>query len=118
MAVTAFPLSGSTLGLPLLVTGTATDTPTTIHTAATATADGKMDELWLWAHCPATASALLTLTFDNGTDPDDLMYESVASRDGYTLVVPGLRIAQGKVLKGFCTASDRITVVGNVNRFT
>jgi hypothetical protein len=105
-------LSGSTGGLGIKVAAS-TSQGTLIHTAhATA-----MDEIHLWAWNTDTVNRVLTIEYDNATDPDDLIEMDIPFQDGLYLVVPGLPLTN-KVVYAFAAAANVIVVHGFVNRIT
>lgn len=80
-------LSGSTNGRQILVAATATP-GTTLHTAVSGTTD--YDEVWLYATNNHTASVNLTIEWGGTTSPDDLIQQSIPSKTGIYLLIPGL----------------------------
>ena len=104
-------LSGSTNGRGIKVG--ATSTPgTMIHTAdGTAT-----DEVWIYAMNTSASSETLTLEWGGTTDPDDLIEITLAASPGLTLIVPGLPLDGGVVVRAFAGTADVVTVHGYVNR--
>lgn len=106
-------LSDSTDGRPIKVAATATP-GTLIHTA-TATS-GEIDELWLWAVNTDTATRKLTVEWGGTTSPDDLIEVGIASESGLILVVPGLPVRNGLIIRAFAAAANVLTIVGYVNR--
>lgn len=110
-------LSGSTGGLPILVTATAS-TGTTIH--ATGTSATAFDEIHLFAYNSDTAAIVLTIQYGGTTSPDQDIKISIPSRSGLTYIVPGLLLAgTGSVARtvyAFAGTGSKITVSGYVNR--
>lgn len=110
-------LSGSTDGKPVLVVATAT-AGTTIHTAVAGTTAGTYDEIWLYAYNGHTASVVLTIEFGGATVPDQNIVVTVANKSGLLLVVPGLILQNGMVVKAFAATTNVITITGWVNSMT
>lgn len=106
-------LSDSTDGRPIKVAATAT-AGTLIHTA-TATS-GEIDELWLWACNTDSATRKLTIELGGTTAPDDLIEVSIPAESGLVLVVPGLPVRNGVVVRAFAAAANVVNVVGYANR--
>lgn len=115
MAITPTVLSGSTNGRGVKIVAT-TATGTLIHTAATATAVGKFDEVYLWGVCLATVDKTLTIEFGGTTNPGDRISTTVPAKDGLHLLVPGLRLRGGVAVRAFCGAASTVIVHGYVNR--
>lgn len=111
--ITKVQLSGSTNGRNIKVVATAT-AGTLIHTA-TASAN-VFDEIWLWAVNSDTVDRKLTLEFGGTTAPDDLVEYTVPAEDGLYLMVPGLPLNGGVVVRAFAAAANVVMVNGYVNR--
>lgn len=108
-------LSGSTNGRGIKVA--ATSTPgTTIHTAVAGTA--AWDEVWIWAQNNHTAAVDLTLEYGGTSSPDDLIIMSIPSKSGLYLLVPGLVLQNGLVVKAFAGTTNVIILSGFVNEIT
>jgi len=106
-------LSGSTDGLGIKVTQTAT-AGDTIHTAhATA-----QDEIWLYAVNTSGASVKLTIEWGEATAPDGNIEYTVDAEDGLKVIIPGLVLTNSKVVKAFAATRDLIVIHGFVNRIT
>jgi len=110
-------LSGSTDGLPIKVVATTT-AGTTVHTAVAGTTAGTFDEVWLYAYNGHTASVVLTIEYGGATVPDQNIVVSVANKSGLLLVVPGLLLQNGLVIKAFAATANVITLSGFVNTIT
>ncbi len=110
-------LSGSTGGLPVLVTATAS-TGTTIH--ATGTSSTTLDEIHLFAYNSDTVAIVLTIQYGGTTSPDQDIKISVPARSGLTYIVPGLILAgtgsAARTVYAFAGTGSKITVSGYVNR--
>jgi len=110
-------LSGSTDGKPVKVVATAT-AGTTIHTSVAGTTAGTYDEIWLYAYNGHTAAVVLTIEFGGATVPDQNIVSTIASKSGLVLVVPGLILQNGMVVKAFAGTANVITLSGFVNQMT
>lgn len=110
-------LSGSTDGRGIKVVATAT-AGTTIHTAVAGTTAGTFDEIWLYACNSDTTARILTIEFGGVTAPDDNVVVSVASKSGLVLIVPGLVLQNGSVVRAFADAANVVTIQGFVNSIT
>lgn len=110
-------LSGSTDGMPVKVVATAT-AGTTIHTAVAGTTAGTFDEIWLYAYNGHTAAVELTIEYGGATVPDQNIKVSIPNKQGLFLVVPGLILQNGLVVKAFASVANVITLSGWVNTIT
>lgn len=108
-------LSGATNGRGIKVATLGTP-GTLIHT--TVDADGQMNELWIYATNSSGGVVSLTLEFGGVTDPDDLIELELASKLGLTLVVPGLLLDGGVLVRAFASVADVITIFGYVHHLS
>lgn len=97
----------------------ATATPgTTIHTAVSGTNTGTYDEIWLWAYNGHTADVVLTIEFGGTTVPDDNIIVTIPTKSGLYLIVPGLVLQNGLVVKAFAATANVIVLSGYVNKIS
>ena len=106
-------LSGSTNGKGILVVATAT-AGTTIHTAVAGTTD--IDEIWLFAVNTDSADIKLTLEWGEATEPNGNIEITVPTEAGLMLLVPGLLLQGGNVVKAFAGTTNEIVIHGYVNK--
>ena len=111
-------LSGSTDGRGIKVTGDATGSSVTVHTAQAGTGNDKYDEVHIWANNSHTASITLTIEWGGTTDPDDLIEVAVPAQQGLMLIVPGLVLQNSLVCKAFASTTNQISLFGFVNKIT
>lgn len=110
-------LSGSTDGLAIKITQTAT-AGDTIHTAVAGTTAGTFDEIWLWAYNGHTADVSLTIEFGGATVPDQNIVVTIPYKAGAVPVIPGWILQNEKVVKAFASVANVITITGFVNSIT
>lgn len=110
-------LSGSTNGRPIKVAATATP-GTTIHTATSVS--NTIDEIYIWATNTDSSSRSLTLEWGGTTDPDDLIVKAfpLEANSEPVLIVPGLPMAGGLLVRAFASSANLILIEGYVNRIT
>ena len=108
-------LSGSTNGRNIKVAATAT-AGTLIHTAVSGTAD--LDEIYIYAVNHHTANVVLTIEFGGVTSVDDLIDLSLEPDKGLYLVIPGLLLQNGLVVRAFAGTANVVDINGYVNRIT
>ena len=118
-------LSTSTLGEPTLMISTTAGSPTPIHvTGTSATVE---DELWLYASNSHSADVELVLFFGYATGsvptaPADTVYQTITTKAGMTLVIPGLVVTGSGSATTSVAAYDAtgsvINIWGYVNRIT
>ena len=118
-------LSTSALGEPTLSLSTDVAAPTPIHlTGTSATVE---DEVWLYCSNSHSADVELILFFGytNGsvpTPPASTMYQTITTKAGMTLVIPGLVItgngATASVISTYDATGSVLNLWGYVNRIT
>ena len=106
-------LSGSTNGRGVKVVATAS-AGTTIHTAHSTSED----EIWLYAQNTDSTDRKLTIQWGGVTSPDDEIEFTVKAEDGLYLVVPGLILTGGLVVRAFCASANVVIIQGFVSRIT
>ena len=109
-------LSGSTTGKNISVTGNATGSAVTVHTATSGTSN--LDEIWLYATNTSAAAVVLTVEFGGTTNQDDYIELELAADSGMTLIIPGLLLQNSLVVKAWAATADVININGYVNRIT
>jgi len=108
-------LSGSTNGRPVKVTTTGTPGDL-IHTAVSGTDD--FDEIWIYTVNTSAGDVKVTIEFGGTTDPDDLIEITIPSESGLYVIVPGLVLQNGLVVRAFAGSANVINILGFVNRIT
>ena len=118
-------LSTSALGEPTLSTSTTAGSPTPIHmTGTSATVE---DEVWLYCSNSHSADVELILFFGytNGsvpTAPASTLYQTITTKAGMTLVIPGLVMtgngSTGTVVAAYSATGSVLNLWGYVNRIT
>ena len=108
-------LSGSTNGKGIVVVQTAT-AGDTIHTAVSGTSD--YDELWIYCVNTSASAVKLTLEYGGVDAVDDNIEYTVAAEDGLKIIIPGLILQNGLVVKAFAGTTDVLVIHGFVNRIT
>ncbi len=114
-------LSGSTSGKQILVTGTATGSANTIHTAVSGSSD--FDEVYLFADNSSSSDVLLTIEWGGTTDPNEIIEINIPglgnpATDGLRNIIPGLPMNGGLVIKAFAGTGSVLKISGFVNRIT
>jgi len=110
-------LSGSTDGKAILVAATAT-AGTTIHTAVAGTTAGIFDEIWLYAVNAHSAEIKLTIEWGEATEPTGNIELTIPNESGLVLVIPGLILQNGMVVKAFAGTANEVMIHGYVNAIT
>ncbi len=105
-------LSGSISGKQIAITQTATQ-GTTIHTAHAT----DLDEIWIYATNRDTNGVVLTIEW-GGVATADLKTLTINPLEGDTVVVAGLVLTGGLVIRAFAATASVINISGFVNRIT
>ena len=118
-------LSTSALGEPTLSTSTTAGSPTPIHmTGTSATVE---DEVWLYCSNSHSADVELILFFGYATGsvptaPADTLYQTITTKAGMTLVIPGIVMtgngSTGTVVSAYDATGSVLNLWGYVNRIT
>lgn len=115
MAITKIALSGSTNGRGIIITGTASGSANTIHTAVSGTS--ALDEVYLWVASRSASAATLTVLYGGTSTSDEMTVEVPNLKAGPLLIVPGLVLNNGAVIKAFCgTGGSLLNVFGYAHR--
>jgi len=109
-------LSGSTGGDGIMVSGSATATAVTVHTATSSTTQGTYDEIWLWAFNLDSSNVSLTLEY--GSSTTNTLIVSIPAQSGLIPILPGLILQNSLTIKAFATTINKVVLVGFVNRMT
>lgn len=112
--VTKIPLSGSTHGRGILITGTAVTGGTTIHTANSVTGDGYGDEVALYAQNLGTTDTVLSVGFGGTTSGDTFKRE--LPPNALLPIAPGFIIRNSLAIKVAAGTANKVTVFGHVIR--
>ena len=110
-------LSGSTSGKSIKVAQTAT-AGTLIHTAVSGATS--FDEIYLWVTNTDTSARTLTIEWGGVTDPDNLLTKafSVSASNLPFLVVPGIVLNGGLIVRAFASVANVLLITGYVNRIS
>ena len=109
-------LSGSTNGMGIKVVATST-AGTLIHTAVAGTTN--FDEVWAWVVNTHSAAVDLTIEYGGVTDPDSLInVDAIPVESGLTLVIPGLILQNGLVVRMFGSTANVLICYGYVHNLT
>ena len=108
--ITKAVLSSSTSGRGIKIAATAT--PGTLLHTADATA---LDEVTLYVCNTDVAARLVTIQFGGTTSPDDKLTLEVPAGET-VLVVPGLILTGGLLVRAFGSAANVLVAFGWVNR--
>jgi len=110
---TKVALSGDANGEGILVVREVT-AGTTIHTTTSGTT---FDEIWLYATNNHSSAVSLTIEYGNTTSTL-VIEQSIPSKSGLTVIIPGLILAADKIVKAYAGSANKIVIFGYVNRIT
>ncbi len=112
-SVTPLHPSGLTNGIPIAVTNVAT--PGNIfHTAVNVA--GQQDEVWLYACNVDVVSRKLTVQL-GGVAVKDGIVVTIPAESGAYLIISGIRLSGGVIVRCYADVADMINVHGNINRY-
>src|SRR5687768_9444887 len=109
-------LSASSDGRGIKVGATASP-GTLIHQALSNVAANEWDEVWLRSVNTSNAAVKLTVQWGGTTSPDDLIEITIPAESGFTEVIPGHLLQNGKEVRAFADTADVLVLHGFVNRF-
>lgn len=110
MTYTLNHLSGSTDGQPIKVTGDATGSSVTVHTAVAGTSS--FDEIYIFANNTTTTAVDVTIEF-GGTTAGDKIIRTIPAKTT-KLIVEGAPLQNDKVVTAFASTVDAINLYGKV----
>jgi len=113
--ITKDDLSGSTTGQMIAVAATSS-AGTTIHTAVAGTTN--WDEIWIYANNIDSTDRVLTIEWGNTSAAGGHIEYTVAAEAGLALIIPGLLLQNGLIVKAFCPTTNVINLSGYVNKIT
>lgn len=110
------PLSGSTNGKQIKLTGTNVAGAVTVHTAVAGASN--LDEIWIYAYNDDTVTRVVTLLWGGTAEPDNDIRVGVGPRSGRLLVVDGALLQNSLVVEAYADAANVVMIDGFVNRIT
>lgn len=112
-------LSGSTDGVPIVITGTTAAAPTVVHTSGSGTAD--IDLVYLWLCNTHSADLDVGVVAYSGTpaDPTNVVFfGTIPSKSGVYVALEGYPVTNSKIIGVYCGTASKITASGKVGRAT
>lgn len=114
--VSRIPLSGSTHGRPIKVTGTSSGAGTAIHTGNSSTTN--VDVVTLYAYNSSSSAVTLSIGWGETVSPDDIITLSIPAQSGLTLVVPDMVIRNSLAITAWAGTANVVMITGFANRVT
>lgn len=115
---TKIPLSGSTNGRGILVTGTTATDGTTLHTVATGAAAGDGDDVTLQCYNSATETQTIIVAWGGTTAPNDIWKIDVPVGLTTPMTPGSMFLRAGLSIKVGSTTASKVTVFGSAIRAT
>lgn len=112
MAYTTIPLSASTNGEPIEVTGVDTANSVLVHTAINVADD--YDQVQVFANNTSEGDVDITLEI-GGTAQENLIVRTIPAKTT-KLVVEDIFLDGGKTIKAFASTAEVVNVYGKVGR--
>lgn len=109
-------LSASADGRGIKVAATASP-GTLIHTALPNVAANEWDAVWLRAVNTSGAAVQLTIEWGGTSAPDDQIELTIPAEQGFTEVIPGHVLQNGREVRAFADAANSIILHGFVHRY-
>lgn len=112
MPYTREPLSASTHGRGILLTGTGTGSSVTLHTAQASTT--LVDVVTLYASNFGTTNLTVSIEWGGTTSPNDILTFDVPAKSTVCLV-SDLPIRNSLLVKGWASTANLVSIFGFVN---
>lgn len=106
--------SGSTNGKGVKVSGTASGSAVTLHTAVSGTSS--IDEVTIWAVNTDTQTRTLTIGFGGTTSPDNLIAVPIPANAGLVLVLDKMALQNSLVVNAWADAANVVVCYPQVYR--
>ena len=113
-------LSGSTDGMSIPISGSASGNAVLLHTATSSSAAGNWDEINLWAANNTSGSKSGTIEWGGAGSANEIKF-NVPALQGLFYIAPGLPLQNSKTVKMYAeqnSGSAAILMHGFVNRIT
>ena len=107
------PLSHSTDGKGILISGTNTAGAVDIHTATSDTV--KVDQIFGYAQNNHTGDVVLSLEYGENTGAKAIKV-TLPAQKGLQLVLPGIVLRNSAIIKAFASVANVVTIFGSVGR--
>ena len=112
------PLSGSTNGRGILITGTTATDGTTLHTAATGSAAGDGDDITIQAYNVATEVQTVTIAWGGTTLVNDIFKVDIPVGVMMPVTPGSMFLRAGLTIKAGATTASKVPVFGSAIRAT
>jgi hypothetical protein len=109
-------LSASSDGRGITVAATATP-GTLVHTALNSVAGAEFDEVFIRAVNSSASAVKLTLEWGGTGAPGDQVEITIPPEAGFTEVIPGHVLQNGREVRAFAATANVIVLHGFVNRY-
>ena len=112
------PLSGSTNGRGVLITGTTASDGPTLHTAATGSAAGDGDDITIQGYNSATETVTVILAWGGTTLINDIFKSDLPAGYGGNVTPGSMFLRGGLTIKVGATVASKVTLFGSAIRAT
>jgi hypothetical protein len=109
------PLSNSSYGKQILISGTASGSATLLHTTQPSGSQFT-DECYIYAYNDSTSSILTSILWGGTNEPNDVIRNTIPSKSGRMLLVDGKILQNGLTVQAYAQVPNVITMDGFVNR--
>ena len=109
-------LSASDGGRGIKVAATASP-GTLVHQATASVAANEWDAVWLRAVNTSGAAVKLTVEWGGAGNPDDQVEVTIPAESGFTEVIPGHVLQNGKEVRAFAASANTLVLHGFVHRY-
>ena len=109
-------LSASDGGRGIKVVATASP-GTLVHQATASVAANEWDAVWLRAVNSSGSAVKLTVEWGGAGNPDDQVEVTIPAESGFTEVIPGHVLQNGKEVRAFAASANVLVLHGFVHRY-
>lgn len=109
-------LSASDGGRGIKVVATASP-GTLVHQATASVAANEWDAVWLRAVNTSGSAVKLTVEWGGAGNPDDQVEVTIPAESGFTEVIPGHVLQNGKEVRAFAASANALVLHGFVHRY-
>lgn len=109
-------LSASDGGRGIKVVATASP-GTLVHQATASVAANEWDAVWLRAVNTSGSAVKLTVEWGGAGNPDDQVEVTIPAESGFTEVIPGHVLQNGKEVRAFAASANVLVLHGFVHRY-
>lgn len=112
-------LSGSTDGIPIVITGTTAAAPTVVHTSPSGTTEIDLVTLLVCNTDSGPLTVGVVIYTGTPADPTNVVCKlEIPANSGAWVILDGQPVGNSKIVGVYCATTSKITAFGRVGRAT